>query len=680
MFVCVCISVCVYLFKSLINSLQTQPISQVCNHPDLFEPRAIITPFVSTPLVFSTSHLVLNALTTTSVMLNTVSSGLISNIFHKNVDLDQPSIDSLNSIRTPSHIIEQPQPKLIQQPHPQKSLLNHMKALLQSQYDAALATQASNQKMKSYTNERKTKVSERNYWERANCRLTHSFGKEFGSLPIQLEDLAGVHYGAVSLRNGAGMRPKRRTGRHNKMRSALINHLHPKTEELDRIYGRDAAGSDPNDPIEQTAGLRGERAKRASLDEDEHTRDESRERLQTIWLHSNTKLTPSILLTRFTRFALVSSKMRTISLRSAQMDAIFVNFVFAVPKAGAKKIKIATSSANVQEHLFEEKSTRLFKKPLANYLTSFWRPEARLTSFFPDKKLIQFDAGKLQKLAELLRTLKVGKHRCLIFTQMSKMLDVLEAFLNLNGHTYLRLDGSTGVEKRQRLMDRFNGDEKLFVFILSTRSGGLGINLTGADTVIFYDSDWNPAMDAQAQDRAHRIGQTRDVHIYRMVTEHTIEENILIKARQKRHLDYLVMDEGKFTSENNEAAFSKNSLKDLLVSDKEKTKDLYEEDDEEEDEEDEEEEGGEMTAKEVEAAMNNLEDNDDVVAMKAATEEAKADLDDFDESAKVNGDGRGEEGEGEGDGEEGGEGEEKTVEKANAEKEKKKEKEVSERS
>jgi hypothetical protein len=71
-------------------------------------------------------------------------------------------------------------------------------------------------------------------------------------------------------------------------------------------------------------------------------------------------------------------------------------------------------------------------------------------------------------------------------------------------------------------MDRFNSDTKLFVFILSTRSGGLGINLTGADTVIFYDSDWNPAMDAQAQDRAHRIGQTRDVHIYRLVTQHTI--------------------------------------------------------------------------------------------------------------------------------------------------------------
>lgn len=144
----------------------------------------------------------------------------------------------------------------------------------------------------------------------------------------------------------------------------------------------------------------------------------------------------------------------------------------------------------------------------------------------------------------------------LIFTQMTRMLDVLEQFLNYHGHIYLRLDGSTRVEQRQvslildgsrifkfsslnsqeaelsclmmmtipccsflfppqALMERFNADRRIFCFILSTRSGGVGVNLTGADTVVFYDSDWNPTMDAQAQDRCHRIGQTRDVHIYR---------------------------------------------------------------------------------------------------------------------------------------------------------------------
>jgi hypothetical protein len=99
------------------------------------------------------------------------------------------------------------------------------------------------------------------------------------------------------------------------------------------------------------------------------------------------------------------------------------------------------------------------------------------------------------------------------------------------------------------MMDRFNRDDKMFAFILSTRSGGLGINLVGADSVIFYDTDWNPAMDAQAQDRAHRIGQTRDVHIYRLVTEHTIEENILTKANQKREMNKLAIEEGNFSTE-----------------------------------------------------------------------------------------------------------------------------------
>ena len=132
--------------------------------------------------------------------------------------------------------------------------------------------------------------------------------------------------------------------------------------------------------------------------------------------------------------------------------------------------------------------------PVQETLRPFRKAQARLSSFFPDRKLVQFDAGKLQTLADLLRELKRGGHRALIFTQMSKMLDILETFLNLNGHTYLRLDGSTSIDRRQRLMDRFNSDPKVFCFILSTRSGGLGINLTGADSVIFYDQDWNPAM------------------------------------------------------------------------------------------------------------------------------------------------------------------------------------------
>lgn len=185
----------------------------------------------------------------------------------------------------------------------------------------------------------------------------------------------------------------------------------------------------------------------------------------------------------------------------------------------------------------------------------------RLSIAFPDKRLLQYDCGKLQRLDNLLRTLQAGGHRALIFTQMTKVLDILEQFLNIHGHRYLRLDGATKVEQRQALTERFNSDNRILAFILSSRSGGIGINLTGADTVIFYDMDWNPAMDKQCQDRCHRIGQTRDVHIYRMISEHTIEGNILRKANQKRMLDDVVIQEGDFTTD----YFNNNKVEEEIV-------------------------------------------------------------------------------------------------------------------
>ena len=187
--------------------------------------------------------------------------------------------------------------------------------------------------------------------------------------------------------------------------------------------------------------------------------------------------------------------------RAQDLDEIADKFIFCVPKAGTLKPVLFSHKPNATTLLADKSQEMRASASLQNYFTPFKKAISRLTMCFPDKKLVQFDAGKLQTLATLLRGLKQGGHRVLIFTQMSKMLDVLEAFLNLNGHTYLRLDGATDVDRRQRLMDRFNNDPKVFCFILSTRSGGLGINLTGADTVVFYDSDWNPAMDAQAQDR-----------------------------------------------------------------------------------------------------------------------------------------------------------------------------------
>jgi len=191
---------------------------------------------------------------------------------------------------------------------------------------------------------------------------------------------------------------------------------------------------------------------------------------------------------------------------------------------------------------------------------AFHEARVRLSIAFPDKRLLQYDCGKLQRLDKLLRDLQAGGHRALIFTQMTKVLDILEQFLNIHGHRYLRLDGATKVEQRQILTDRFNNDTRILAFILSTRSGGLGINLTGADTVIFYDLDWNPAMDKQCQDRCHRIGQTRDVHIYRFVSEYTIEANILRKANQKRMLDDVIIQEGDFTTD----YLNKMNVRDML--------------------------------------------------------------------------------------------------------------------
>ncbi|KAF8624496.1 hypothetical protein AX17_007124 [Amanita inopinata Kibby_2008] len=174
------------------------------------------------------------------------------------------------------------------------------------------------------------------------------------------------------------------------------------------------------------------------------------------------------------------------------------------------------------------------------------RASVKLQIAFPDPSLLQYDCGKLQELARLLREKKAGGHRILIFTQMTRILDILEIFLNFHGYLYLRLDGATKIEDRQYITERFNADDRVFCFISSSRSGGVGINLTGADTVVFYDSDFNPQMDRQCEDRAHRIGQIRDVHIYRFVSQYTVEEAMLRKANQKRSLDDLVIQKGEF--------------------------------------------------------------------------------------------------------------------------------------
>ncbi|XP_047950940.1 ISWI chromatin-remodeling complex ATPase CHR11 isoform X1 [Salvia hispanica] len=160
------------------------------------------------------------------------------------------------------------------------------------------------------------------------------------------------------------------------------------------------------------------------------------------------------------------------------------------------------------------------------------------------------NAGKMVLLDKLLPKLKERDSRVLIFSQMTRLLDILEDYLMFRGYLYCRIDGNTGGEDRDASIEGFNkpGSEK-FVFLLSTRAGGLGINLATADVVILYDSDWNPQVDLQAQDRAHRIGQKKEVQVFRFCTEYTIEEKVIERAYKKLALDALVIQQGRLAEQ-----------------------------------------------------------------------------------------------------------------------------------
>lgn len=162
-----------------------------------------------------------------------------------------------------------------------------------------------------------------------------------------------------------------------------------------------------------------------------------------------------------------------------------------------------------------------------------------------DEHLV-FNAGKMMVLDKLLKRLQKQGSRVLIFSQMSRQLDILEDYCVFRGYKYCRIDGGTAHEDRIAAIDEYNkpGSEK-FIFLLTTRAGGLGINLTTADIVVLYDSDWNPQADLQAMDRAHRIGQTKQVVVYRFVTDNAIEEKVLERAAQKLRLDQLVIQQGR---------------------------------------------------------------------------------------------------------------------------------------
>ncbi|GAB4843889.1 Putative DNA helicase ino80 [Ancistrocladus abbreviatus] len=214
-------------------------------------------------------------------------------------------------------------------------------------------------------------------------------------------------------------------------------------------------------------------------------------------------------------------------LHNPWVKRLFVGFARTSDCNGPRK-------PNGPHHLIQEIDSELpVSRPALQLTYKIFGSSPPMQSFDPAKLLT--DSGKLQTLDILLKRLRAENHRVLLFAQMTKMLNILEDYMNYRKYRYLRLDGSSTIMDRRDMVRDFQH---------STRAGGLGINLTAADTVIFYESDWNPTLDLQAMDRAHRLGQTKDVTVYRLICKETVEEKILQRASQKSTVQQLVMTGG----------------------------------------------------------------------------------------------------------------------------------------
>lgn len=196
------------------------------------------------------------------------------------------------------------------------------------------------------------------------------------------------------------------------------------------------------------------------------------------------------------------------------------------------------------------------------YLASY--PVLPGTKYLKTDENIVERSGKMKILDALLTRLKSNGHKVLLFSNFCKMLNVLEDYLILRGYNYTRLDGSRDLSDRQVNIQEFSSNDDVFIFLISTRAGGLGINLVAADTVIIYDSDWNPQVDLQAQDRCHRIGQTKPVVVYRFIVKDTIDQRILDRAVSKKQLEKLVIQYGKFQNVKAKSTVCLEELQNLL--------------------------------------------------------------------------------------------------------------------
>ncbi|KAK6617714.1 hypothetical protein RUM43_013942 [Polyplax serrata] len=225
-----------------------------------------------------------------------------------------------------------------------------------------------------------------------------------------------------------------------------------------------------------------------------------------------------------------------------------------------KDIDIVNGAGKIEKMRLQNILMQLRKCSNHPYLFDGAEPGPPYTT---DQHLVA-NCGKMVILDKLLPRLQDQDSRVLIFSQMTRMLDILEDYCFWKGYKYCRLDGNTSHEDRQRQINEYNApNSEKFIFMLSTRAGGLGINLATADVVILYDSDWNPQMDLQAMDRAHRIGQLKEVRVFRLITENTVEEKIVERAEVKLRLDKLVIQQGRLV-DNKANALNKDEMLNMI--------------------------------------------------------------------------------------------------------------------
>jgi SNF2 family DNA or RNA helicase len=220
------------------------------------------------------------------------------------------------------------------------------------------------------------------------------------------------------------------------------------------------------------------------------------------------------------------------------------------PKEGAKLL--APESKLFFPMMPWQGSTRTTSEVYNTWRSLFGNYGAHIGSrpiIMPEAGRLVADSGKMTVLDRLLRRLKSEGHKCLIYSQFTKVLDILEDYCGKSAYKFCRLDGQSALADRRDIVADFQSNDELFIFLLSTRAGGVGLNLTAADTVIFFDSDWNPTQDLQAMDRAHRLGQERPVTVYRLTSRGTIEERMLIRAQQKSKINDLVIKGGGVQTE-----------------------------------------------------------------------------------------------------------------------------------